>query len=74
MIQEMRKEAGYNVSDRMYVHIKSTGIVENAVTDFAEYIGKETLATELQQSGDLEWDMERKVELDGTQVTLAIKK
>ncbi|MFA7685978.1 MAG: class I tRNA ligase family protein, partial [Candidatus Gracilibacteria bacterium] len=74
IIQEMRKEADYQVDDRIYVLIEASGIVKDAVTKFADYISRETLANELQQSGNMEWDNEKTVEIEGENVKVAIKK
>lgn len=73
-LQEMRKEAGYEVSDRILVLIKSKGELEEAVTEFADTIKAETLANELQQGGDFEWDLEKDFEIEGNQATLAVRK
>ena len=80
IIQEMRKEADYQVDDRIYVLIEATGKdgvaseVKIAVIEFADYIARETLANELQQSGNLEWDNEKTVEIEGENVKVAVKK
>ena len=74
IIQEMRKEADYQVDDRIYVSIKAEGVVKDAVEVFADYIKKETLAEELQQSGDMDSDNEKTVEMDGLNVKIAVKK
>ena len=74
IIQEMRKEADFQVDDRIYVSIKADGIVRDAVEAFADYIKKETLAEELQQSGDMESDNEKTVEIEGINVKVAVKK
>ncbi|MFH1284215.1 MAG: isoleucine--tRNA ligase [Candidatus Peregrinibacteria bacterium] len=73
-VQEMRKDADYQVDDRIYVSIETEGEVEVAVTEFADYIKSETLADELQQSGDIPWDREKKIEVDGNSVKIAVRK
>ncbi|MBD3360779.1 isoleucine--tRNA ligase [Candidatus Peregrinibacteria bacterium] len=73
-IQEMRKDVDYQVDDRIYVLVDTEGEVDEAVTKFADYIKTETLADELQQSGDLEWDKEKNVEMNGKPVKIAVKK
>ncbi len=55
LVQDMRKEAKYDVSDRIVVLITSEDVMFNtAVEKMANVIRKETLAEELRQSGDLE--------------------
>lgn len=73
-IQDLRKEAGYNVDDRIYVLVASQGEVASAVTKFADYISRETLATELRQSGDMEWDKEKIVDVEGQSTKIAIRR
>ena len=72
-IQEMRKDAGYEVYERIYLQIKSEGDIDDAVTKYADYIKKETLAVELQQSGEFMYDKEQKIDIDGYSVVIAVK-
>ncbi len=74
MVQELRKEADYQVDDRIFVSVESDGVIDEAVTQFADYIKAETLADELQQSGDMEWDKEREVTIDDITVKIAVRK
>ena len=74
VIQEMRKEANYEVDDRIYVLVEAQGELKKAIIEFADYITRETLANELQQSGNLEWDNEKTVEIEGENVKIAVKK
>ncbi|MBI4234804.1 isoleucine--tRNA ligase [Candidatus Peregrinibacteria bacterium] len=73
-IQDMRKEADYNVDDRIFVLIDSSGELDLAVTQFSDYIQAETLANEIMQSGDVEWDKERKVMIDDFKAKIAIRR
>lgn len=73
-LQDMRKEAGYEVSDHIQALVKSEGKLETAVTQFADEIREETLADELQQGGDLEWDLEKTFTIEGFSATLAVRK
>ena len=73
-LQDMRKEAGYQVSDRIDVLVKSEGKLEAAVTKFAGEIKQETLAEELRQGGDFEWDLEKEFNIEGFSAKLAVKK
>lgn len=74
LIQDMRKEAGYNVDDRIYIFVKAEGELKDAVARFADYIRKETLAIELQDGGDFEWDKQKTVVVDNVEVKLAVRK
>ena len=73
-IQDMRKEADYQVNDRIYALIDASGEPAQAVTDFADYIKRETLAEEIQQSGDMPWDIERTLELEGVKIKIALNR
>jgi isoleucyl-tRNA synthetase len=73
-VQDLRKEADYEVSDHIELLIKTSGTLEAAVTQFADIIREETLANELEQSGDLEWDLEKELEIDEFSVKIALRK
>ncbi len=46
-IQLMRKEADFNISDRIKISVQSTEIVENTLQAYRDYIMGETLALEI---------------------------
>ncbi len=46
-IQNMRKENGYEVTDRIKISLQKDGIVEKAVNAYNDYITSETLADEI---------------------------
>lgn len=73
-VQDLRKEADYKVDDRIYVLIAAEGEIGGAVTKFADYISRETLAIELQQKGDMEWDKEKVVDVEGATVKIAVRR
>jgi len=73
-VQDMRKEAVYDVSDRINLLLESTDELEKAVTEFADMLKSETLTDELRQSGDLDWDLEKSFEIDGLKVRIAIQR
>lgn len=74
-LQDMRKEAGYQVSDYIFIAIETSDPkIAVSVTNFADYIRRETLAQELQRHGDFDWDMEKIVEVDGKKVKLGVRK
>ena len=74
-VQDMRKEANYAVSDRIQLVVETDDIpTRDAVTAFADYIRRETLAEELQQSGSFSCDLKKELDLDGISITLGIFK
>jgi isoleucyl-tRNA synthetase len=61
-IQNMRRQAGFQVMDKIKVDIKGTERIEKAVESLEDYIKKETLAESISCSGEkgelsLEWDI-----------------
>lgn len=75
LVQEFRKEMDYNVSDRIYLYLETEDQdLQDAILNFADYLKKETLAIELQNSGDFEWDSEKLTDVDSIPLTIAIKK
>jgi isoleucyl-tRNA synthetase len=74
-IQEFRKEMDLEVDQRITVYIESKDKdFSQAITNFADIIREETLADELQQSGNFEWDNHKVSEINSIQVTIGIKK
>lgn len=74
MVQDLRKEAGYDVSDHIVLELAADKPLADAVTAHADYIRRETLADELIQKGEMEWDREINAEVDFHKVRIAIKK
>jgi isoleucyl-tRNA synthetase len=42
-IQNIRKESGFDVTDKIEIRIKSNNAIDDAVEEFADYIGQQTL-------------------------------
>ena len=73
-VQEMRKQTGYEVYERIYLQVKAEGELEEAVTQFADYIKKETLTVELMQGSDFTYDKEETVDIEGNKVVISVKR
>ena len=73
-IQEMRKKAEFEVFERIYLQVKTSGELEDAITKFADYIKRETLAIELQQGANFTWDLEEKTEINGVEVIFGVRR
>lgn len=73
-IQDMRKEADYQVDDRIKVAIVADGDLARAVDQFAEYIKEETLSTEIVSEVAGDYDVDKNEEVDGHKVQIAVKK
>jgi isoleucyl-tRNA synthetase len=76
-IQNFRKEAGLNVEDRIHLQIrfeeKDAAGMEACLSGFGEYIKKETLCLNLNET-DFEAEQSRDWDVNGKQITLSIAK
>jgi isoleucyl-tRNA synthetase len=75
LIQDARKQAGFDVSDRISVRYAATDGIAEAFEQHAAYISRETLATNLQpglEGGDGWHTAEDRI--DGLPVTVAVKR
>ena len=72
-IQNIRKESGYDVTDKIKVLIQDNEFVSEAVKRHARYIGSQTLATEVVLSGD-PGDQARDIEIDDVVVKIRISR
>jgi isoleucyl-tRNA synthetase len=70
-IQEMRKEAGYEIDNRIKVGYTGTLAV---FEKFGPLIAKETLATELSASSLTEFDLEKQINIDEIQLNIQIRR
>jgi isoleucyl-tRNA synthetase len=72
-INNMRKEAGFDISDRIVVVYEADGEVEAALRDFAGYIQQETLAVTLQQGTMDNATFDGQVNVGGQDVRIAFR-
>jgi len=70
-IQEMRKEAGYEVDNRITVGISG---MEKVLEIFGEMIQKEVLGNVLKKEALENSDLEKDFEIDGEKIKISIKK
>ena len=73
-IQNIRKDSGFEVTDKIRVEIGRCELVEGAVTDFAGYISSQTLATSLKLADKPAGDFVHAVDIDEKTVTIAVTK
>ncbi len=71
-IQDMRKEADYNVEDRIQVSFQASDDAQDAIAEFQDLIEKETLAK--YQDKLTKADLQKEVEIEGVKVKVAIKR
>jgi len=71
-VQELRKDAGLKVSDRIELAVEASGEVADAVEAHGDYLRAETLATRL-LAAPREGGFSASLELDGTPVRLWLR-
>jgi isoleucyl-tRNA synthetase len=73
-VQSMRKEAGFNIEDRITTYYLAEGELAGVFTDWGYYIRAETLTTEL-VAAEPPTDVYREsLTLEGAQLTLGVRK
>lgn len=73
-IQDCRKEADYNVSDRIQLSIVAAGELKDAIVIHSDWIQSETLAQELRMEALNETDLEKEVDIDGSSAKIAVRR
>jgi isoleucyl-tRNA synthetase len=73
-IQNLRKQAGFDVTDRIRVEYRAADAVVMAIGRHTEWIRNETLALELEQADEPDGELAREFELDGHTLTLAVRR
>jgi isoleucyl-tRNA synthetase len=73
-IQNIRKENGYDVTDKITVQIEDHEFVREAVTRHASYIASQTLATAVNLTNDFKGEEVRDVEIDEVVVKVVVRK
>jgi isoleucyl-tRNA synthetase len=73
-IQTLRKDAGFELSDRIETSYQATGDVAQAIATWADYIKAETLSVALEPSEAPVGEKSESFKLDGQPVTVAVKR
>tara|TARA_Y100001960_G_scaffold314515_1_gene378817 strand:+ start:168 stop:716 length:549 start_codon:yes stop_codon:yes gene_type:complete len=71
-IQNLRKDSGFEVTDKIDIKLLKDGVVENAVQDNLEYIKNETLTANLELADKL--DSGEEINFDDVNTQLLINK
>jgi isoleucyl-tRNA synthetase len=69
-IQNHRKESGFDVTDKIIIHIQKHDAINTAIEKHKKYIGSQTLAKEINLVDKLDQENSRKVVIDDDIVTL----
>ena len=74
-LQELRRTAGLDVSDRIRAYVSGDGeMVTGALTDFGDYVRQETLAVDILQTAPGEGVTTNTVKLDEDTVTIGVER
>lgn len=73
-IQTMRKDAGFDISDKIIVYYQAEGTVHRVFKGWADYIKAETLAVEIDHQLIPEAAFQRKEKVEGLDVMLGVKR
>ncbi|HEY8258883.1 MAG TPA: isoleucine--tRNA ligase [Gemmatimonadales bacterium] len=73
-VQRLRKEAGYEYTDRIALWISGGDLVLTAVQGHADFIQGETLARRLEQGRAPAPDLEQEVDIDGHGVVVGVQR
>ena len=73
-VQNMRKEADFNVTDRINIRFEATTSLEKAIKDLNDYIMTETLAENVTTGNLNSPDYVKEWDIDGHQCKIAIKR
>ncbi len=73
-IQNLRKQAGFEVTDRIEVTYRATESLRGAIAHHADWIRNETLALELEEASQPEGDLVQKFQIDGEEFTVAVRR
>jgi len=73
-IQDMRKEADFNVDARIELFVSTeSGLVLNVLKEFENYVKTETLTQGLSFKKEGEADLEKEFEIEGGEVVMGVK-
>ena len=73
-IQNIRKESGFEVTDKIRVEIEATELTTPAIESFAEYIAQQTLALEVKASAAPAGDKVVDSDIDESPLKIAVTK
>ena len=73
-IQNIRKESGFEVTDKIRVEIEATELTTPAVESFAEYIAQQTLALEVKASAAPQGEFVVDSDIDESPLKIAVTK
>jgi isoleucyl-tRNA synthetase len=73
-VQNMRKDAGYQVTDKILIAFSGNSDIIVAINSFANYISIETLAEKIENKSDLEGGFIQEQKISGEEIKIKIEK
>jgi isoleucyl-tRNA synthetase len=73
-VQAMRKEAGFNIEDRITLYYAGEGVLPEIMVGWADYVKSETLSTQLQPGKPPADAYAETHRIDGVEVKLAVQR
>lgn len=73
-IQNMRKDAGFDIADKIAIYYQAEGAVHRVFKQWADYVKTETLAVEIDHQLIPEAAFQRKEKVDGLDVMLGVRR
>ena len=73
-IQNLRKDAGFEIADRIRAYYSGDDALREAMQRFDEYVRNETLAVEVAEGGPPPSAQSETALLDGREVTLGVER
>jgi isoleucyl-tRNA synthetase len=74
IVQDARKAAGLEVSDRIVLGLAASGSVSEAIDKYADSIARETLAIELRREEVPDASFEQPAAVEGTEVMVTLRR
>ncbi len=72
-IQDFRKQADFEISDRIRIHYQATSDLEEAIQEHKAYIMEETLAVEMENEAPEEGMFVSTAEFEGEEITVGLE-
>ncbi len=73
-IQNLRKQAGFDVTDRIKVTYRATDGLNSALNNHADWVRNETLAVELQEAENPDGELVETFDIENENVTIGVKR
>uniref|UniRef100_A0A7C3Z0X9 Isoleucine--tRNA ligase n=1 Tax=candidate division WOR-3 bacterium TaxID=2052148 RepID=A0A7C3Z0X9_UNCW3 len=71
-VQILRKEAGFQVADRIFLYFATEGKLKRAIEKHRDYIANETLAVKIEE-GEGEGNIQKELEIEGLKIKITLR-